>query len=135
MKSEDMSKEMWSLANIITGFSVAQPLAVAIAMGNELKKFQHMPTDKKTIIVVIAVVFAAIYCFAVHRCRVLAKTVEKERDPVWREVNIGRMICIGLFTGVFIFALYAPELFPEDKAFSPDKAMGTNVIAVIKNPN
>jgi hypothetical protein len=32
MSSEDLSKELWSLANIITGFSVKQSLASALAL-------------------------------------------------------------------------------------------------------
>ena len=111
MKSDDISKELWSLANIITGFSVAQSIAVTIALGKDLAGFQHQPVVVRLAVSGMAVVFAGVYCFAVRRCWVLARSVDSEHDVIWRQVTRGREFCIWLFTGVLIFGLFAPEIF------------------------
>ena len=38
--SFNFAKELWSLANIVTGFSIAQSIGVAIALGKDLEKIQ-----------------------------------------------------------------------------------------------
>jgi hypothetical protein len=114
MKSEDMSKELWSLANLITGFSVAQSVAVAVALGKDLFDLQHQHIPVKTTVSAIAFFVAAGYCAAVYRCRVLARSVDQEHEDIWREVTWWRMACICLFTSILIFGLFAPEIFPKE---------------------
>jgi hypothetical protein len=111
VKSEDISKELWSLANIITGFSVVQSVAIAIAFGKDLAGLQKEEEVVKVALAVIAVVFAGVYCFAVRRCWALARSIDSEHEIIWRQVTRGRELCIWLFTGVLIFGLFAPEIF------------------------
>jgi hypothetical protein len=114
MKSEDLSKELWSIANIITGFSVAQVLAVTFALRGNLAVLQ-CPDHRalKIAVSIIAVLMGGAYCFAVHRCRMLALSLDADHDEIWRQINYGRMACILLFTAILIFGLFAPEIFHQ----------------------
>lgn len=126
MSSEDISKEMWSLANIITGFSVAQCVGVSIAMGKDLADFQNKPWPAKLIVAVISVIVAWVYVFAVGRCWRLARTANPQHETIWREVTCGRQVCIWMFTGIFLIALFAPQIFPKEKTITPVKAVNAN---------
>jgi hypothetical protein len=112
MNPEDLSKELWSIANIITGFSVAQVLAVTFALSGNLAVLQS-PNRRavKIAVSIIALLMGLAYCFAVHRCRMLALSLHAGHDEIWREINYGRMACILLFTAILIFGLFAPEIF------------------------
>ena len=50
-----MIKELWSLANIVAGFSVAQSVAFAIALGKDLGKLQSQK-------VLVKIVLTILYC-------------------------------------------------------------------------
>ncbi len=113
MKAEEISKELWSLANIVTGFSVAQYIAATLALGKDLTDIQHLAPFLKLIIVVAAAIFSLSYCFAVQRCGALALSVDATHSIIWRNVTRGRILCILLFTCLFVFGLFAPEIFPE----------------------
>jgi hypothetical protein len=116
VKSEDISKELWSLANIITGFSVVQSVGIAIAFGKDLAGLQGGKLVVKFAVALVAVVFAGVYCFAVRKCWVLSRSVDSEHETIWRQVTRGRELCIWLFTGVLIFGLFAPEIFRHIRA-------------------
>jgi hypothetical protein len=111
MKPDDISTELWSLANIITGFSIAQSIAVAIALGKDLAGLQRQTSVVKWAVALVTVCFAGLYCFAVHKCWTLARLSDSGVEAVWKQVTYGREIAICVFTLVFIFGLFAPELF------------------------
>ena len=111
MNSEDMKKELWSIANIITGFAGAQPLAIAVALGKDLEKLQGTTITFKAVISFIALGFAVLYCLAVHRCYMLARPMDTEHERIWRQVTLGRKLFIFLFTAVLVFGLFAPDIF------------------------
>jgi hypothetical protein len=90
-----MSKELWSLANLITGFSVAQSVAVTVALSKDLTDFQHQTIAVKITVAVIAILVATGYCAAVYRCRILVCSVDRHED-IWRHVTWWRMGCIYL---------------------------------------
>jgi hypothetical protein len=113
MEKMDLSKELWFLANIITGFSVAQSIGVSIGFAKDLADFQLQALPVKVAVTGIAILFCAGYCCAVWRCRFWAKHLNPERESslIWDEVTYGRIACIVFFTGVMIFALFGPNLF------------------------
>src|SRR5262245_21054931 len=106
MKPEDMSKELWSLANLITGFSVAQSIAVAVALGKDLMDLQQQHIPVRVTISVIAMIVATGYSAAVYHCRILAGSFDTQHEEIWRQVTWWRVACIYLFTSVLVFALF-----------------------------
>ena len=106
-----MINELWSLANIIAGFSVAQSLAFAIALGKDLATLQSKTVCVKVVLTVFCVVFGAAYSLAVIQCYDLAMSIDEAHKAVWLQVTYGRIICIWLFTTVPIFGLFAPNIF------------------------
>ena len=110
MNNQDMIKELWGLANIIAGFSVAQSLAFAIALGKDLAGLQSQAVTVKIVLTVFCLVFD-VHTFAVFRCFHLAMSVERVHEAVWLQVTYGRLICIWLFTTVPIFGLFARNIF------------------------
>lgn len=112
MKSEDLSKELWSLANLITGFSVAQSLAASIAFGKDLSQLELKTFTFKMTVSVIVIIIAALYCGAIHSCRTLARSVDKEKshDLIWEKINRWRIACIILFTTIFVFGLFEHDI-------------------------
>jgi hypothetical protein len=127
MKSEDMSKELWSIANIITGFSVAQALAVTFALSKDLAGLQSQNPALKITISIIALMVGAAYCFAVHQCRLLALSLDAEHDTIWRQINYGRMACIFLFTCISHFRVVcAGDIPPEIVQSNTRQAMRPN---------
>ncbi len=115
--SFNFAKELWSLANIVTGFSIAQSIGVAIALGKDLEKIQKQTVVVKGFISFLAFACGVGYSYAVWRCWDLAKLVDTKiptnlnYSTIWREVTYGRIIGILLFTVVLIFGIYAPNIF------------------------
>jgi hypothetical protein len=109
MKPEDISKELWSLANIITGFSITQSLASALALpGNGYLHFLHTwPWYYRVLASIIPLIFACLYAYGVWRCWQLADP-QGTQIKVWREVTIGRVACIWIFSFVLIIGAFAP---------------------------
>jgi hypothetical protein len=108
MKSEDYGKELWTVANLVTGFFVAQYLAAAIALGDTLDDLAKKRFPFKITISLIAVGVGLFYCGALQSCRTLAASLdsEKKHDAIWARANAWRMGCILLFTLLFIFAVF-----------------------------
>jgi hypothetical protein len=129
MKSEDMSKELWKLANLMTGFSVAQSIAVAIALGKDLTDLQHQSGAFKLTITIIAIIVASGYCAAVYHCKTLATSIEKVHENIWRHTTWWRIACIYSFTTIFIFGLFAADIFREPK-LTPSNVAAEQMINV-----
>lgn len=106
----DPSAELWKLANIVTGFAVAQGMAFAVALGTDLGSLQSLTISKKLGVTLVAIVFATAYSIAVHRCWKLAPS-EPLMDRAWRETTYGRHTAIWLFTALGVFGLFAPNIF------------------------
>jgi hypothetical protein len=113
MKTEDILKELWSLANIVTGFSVAQSLAFAVALGKDLAGLQSQIMCVKVVLTIFCIVFGCAYSFAVWRCHRLAMSVDNVHSNVWLQVTRGRIFCIWLFGIVPVFGLFAPNIFSK----------------------
>lgn len=113
MKPEDIVKELWSLANIITGFSIAQSLAFAVALGKNLAELQDQILGVKIVLTIFILIFGAVYTFGVLRCHRLAMSGEKTFLQVWREVTYGRIFAIWLFSLLPIFGLFVKNIFGD----------------------
>ena len=105
----DINAELWKLANIVTGFAVAQGIAFALALGGNLGRLQSASLGTKLILAIVAILFASAYSIAVHRCWTLS-TPDTSMVVVWREVTYGRHATIWLFTALGVFGLFAPNL-------------------------
>lgn len=105
----DTAVELWKLANIVTGFAVAQGLAFSFALGKDLGRLQSAPLRVKVALTVASVFFASAYSFAVQRCWTLANP-DSGVVAIWREVTYGRHAAIWLFTALGVFGLFAPTL-------------------------
>lgn len=104
-----MNAELWKLANIVTGFAVAQGIAFALALGGDLGRLQSAPLRVKVALTIVSILFASAYSIAVHRCWALASP-EPGVAGVWREVTYGRHVAIWLFTALGVFGLFAPNV-------------------------
>jgi uncharacterized membrane protein len=114
MKSDDLVKELWSLANIIAGFSIAQSLAFAIALGKDLKELQNQELRVKIVIGAFCVAFGFIYSYGVWRCYEAAISVSDAYETIWREAMWGRIFAMFLMTGISLFGLFAPNIFKKE---------------------
>jgi len=77
--------------------------------------FQHQHISVKIVVGLIAFAVAAGYGAAVERCRILASSIDREHEHIWRHVTLWRKGCIWLFTIILLFGLFAPEIFPKAK--------------------
>jgi hypothetical protein len=107
MDGTDLVKELWSIANIITGFSAVQSLGFALAVCKDLGGLQRQPAPVKGLLIILCVIFAGFFSWGVFRCYDLAMRVDGAYDPIWLQVTYGRVICILLFTAFPVFALFA----------------------------
>jgi hypothetical protein len=112
MQSDDYGKELWSLANLVTGFFIAQFIAVSLSLGKDLDDLAKKPIAFKITISLIAVTFAIFYCCALRACRQLARSIDHDRkhDAIWAQVNAWRIAFILLFTSLFVFALFEHDI-------------------------
>jgi hypothetical protein len=113
MQDDEMIKELWSLANIIAGFSIAQSLAFAFVLGRDLVGLQSQTMRVKVVLTIFCVVFAALYSFGVFWCYHLAMSVVQAHDLIWFQVTCGRVAGIWLFGAVPVFGLFAPNIFGQ----------------------
>ena len=105
----DSNAELWKLANIVTGFAVAQGIAFALALGGALRRLQSAPLRVRLALTIVSIVFASAYSLAVQSCLSLANPAE-DLAVVWRKVTYGRHAAIWLFTVLGVFGLFAPNL-------------------------
>lgn len=105
----NMPAELWKLANIVTGFAVAQGIAFCYALAKDFAMMQSLSLPVKSVIALISFVFAGVYSFAVYNCWTLVD--RDKREGIWRQVTYGRWVAIWLFTLLAVFGLFAANLF------------------------
>jgi hypothetical protein len=108
-------KELWSIANIITGFSVVQCLGFALALGKDLSLLQRQEIWFKLLLSILFFVSAGIYISGVWWCYFLATHhgTDAACENIWWQVSLGRSICILFYTAVPIFGLFVPNMFKD----------------------
>ncbi|WP_150047956.1 hypothetical protein [Methylomonas rhizoryzae] len=115
MDTADLVKELWSIANIVTGFAVMQGLGFSFALGDKLRFLQNSNGCVQTVLALICVAITGMYCFAVWRLEYLACShIDRSLRGVWREITIGRIAAIAVFNaGLPVFAIYAKAIFSQ----------------------
>lgn len=119
MDTADLARELWSIANIITGFAVMQGLGFCLALGGNLGRLQSQSFCVKSGLGFVCLIFSALYAYAVWQCANLAldsclagKVGGQDLASVWQSVTYGRISAIGLFSAVLpILALFAKNCF------------------------
>jgi hypothetical protein len=101
---------LWGLANIVTGFAVAQSIALLYALGKDLRDLHKAPMGTKKWIAIPIGLFSCFYVGAVWGLAWLAIDSDPSEDSIWLWVMVGRSVAIGAF-GLFALAsLFAPEI-------------------------
>jgi hypothetical protein len=97
----DMENHLWNLANIVTGFAVAQSLAFLYALGQ--KEFSDaVDSPVATVIIVIATAIASVvYSTAVYLIGAQGASLAdaEQEKKIWASVTWGRIVSILIFNG------------------------------------
>jgi hypothetical protein len=99
----DMEQNLWTLANIITGFAVAQGLAFLYALGqSEFAKAVDNPTAN-WIILIATIVASILYCGAVYLIWARGSSLtDSQYLEIWKSVTLGRIAAISVFNGLVL---------------------------------
>lgn len=115
MKSEAMVQHLWSLANLIVGFSVVRSLATAYEFDKALSALRTAPVRAQAFFVFVRFLFASLAATAVWYLSVLATPLDPTHANIWEATTVGRIICIYLFAALSVLALIAPKLTTRDR--------------------
>ena len=113
MADTNFVEKVWDLANVITGFSVAQNLAVVYGMGkgdfrNSMRSGgEHLAAAAGTIAFSVAYILAICWCgrtMAPALCFDLSPTAPGQLTDctIWHEATCGRIWTVILFTLVML---------------------------------
>jgi len=106
-----MEDRIWNIANIVTGFSVAQNLAFLYGMGRDLTFLQRESAQIKYPVAIAIMIFVLLYLGAVWDLHILAQDMPGVDSRIWLHVSIGRSVAITIFGALAIAGLFAPELY------------------------
>ena len=106
-----MEDRIWNLANLVTGFSVAQNLAFLYGMGRYLSFLQHESAKIKYPVAVTIMISVLLYLGAVWDLHILAQDIPGGDSRIWLHVSIGRSVAITIFGALALAGLFAPELY------------------------
>ena len=117
MDSKDLAKKLWDMANLITGFAVAQSLVVSLAIINNQMGWICDPSAP-VISIGALVVITLLYCWALVVCgRLGSKLGESEHRDIWCYLTGGRIAAVLLFNVVLLVVIHgAPEHCPHPTA-------------------
>ena len=105
MEDIKLAEKLWDLANIVTGFAVAQVIATTFALANN-QIAALTGRAARWIAFVCTVVFTGFYLGAIIWCNHKGADLDPQHTDVCAAVNCGRMVAIVLFTLVLLFAPY-----------------------------
>jgi hypothetical protein len=111
MNEPEMIKELWKIANIITGFSIVQSLGFAIALGKDLESLEEQSICFKIVISILFMFSAVLYSVGVTKCYRLAMAIQAPCGDTWFQVTYCRIVCIWIYTTVPIFGLFVRNIF------------------------
>jgi hypothetical protein len=101
-----MALKLWDLANLITGFAVAQILATTFALaGGKLRTILQGPAAHWTAFVVMILV-TGLYLTAIVWCGSKGRSLERYHPEVWCVVTAARVGVVVLFRLVEVATLY-----------------------------
>jgi hypothetical protein len=104
MDAVHLAEKLWDMANLITGFAVAQVVATTFAfVKGDLKviagAFRHWIALSGTF------VFTGFYVFAIIWCGCEGNRLSPERPDVWCHTTEGRVLAVVLFTVILVLTL------------------------------
>jgi hypothetical protein len=107
----DYSSQFWSLANAITAFSVAQVIAVLIALG-QYPCLALGVAEAIELVLVVSIVFPIFYGSGVCLCHYaevafLGEAVTRAQRQWLRKAMYGRLAAILLFTAFFYAGVWS----------------------------
>ena len=95
-----MAEQLWDLANLITGFSVAQCLATLFAIvKGDLNQWLKKAGDYYWSGVGMAI-FTALYCAALLYCGSRGAQLDLAHRTIWLECTAGRIAAVILFAAI-----------------------------------
>jgi uncharacterized membrane protein (DUF485 family) len=96
--------KLWDLANLVTGFAVAQSLAIIFSMArNDFK----MPNKKRHWLAFIGItLFTICYIVAIELCGNEGQLLDKTHANLWQQVTRGRVFAVILFALVTVGVIY-----------------------------
>jgi hypothetical protein len=119
-----MADKIWDLANIVTGFSVAQSLATIFMLAKDEMKLLHDDNGYRIMRKATAV-YTLFYLAAIILCGVAgakldtgAKPDHSDNTDVWWLVTIGRAVAVIFFTGALYGTIDGHRHFKAERAQS-----------------
>ncbi len=116
--SMNVAEKLWDLANLTTGFAVAQSIATAFALAKGEFRFALRTKFDHWFGFIATFIFNVLYTVAIVWCRSRALDVQAGLDKsVWTTVTWGRGIAIWLFAVVTLLAFLGHlKNFQQDSA-------------------
>jgi hypothetical protein len=119
-----MVEKLWSLANIVTAFAVAQNLGLTYAVARRDLNIASRGDVALWFALGATVVFTALYVAAIMWCGTKGASLDTAGNGgVWRLVTAARVSAVVLFTAVLLLALYGHK-HDGPQPTSPGKALG-----------
>jgi hypothetical protein len=118
MKKEDLSKELWSLSNIITGFAVVQAIGFCYACLKSEFGDPKITIEVKMTITAFLILVTLAQCYAIYWCagkciaitETDAETDKKQLTQILCQAAWGRIIAVGSLLIPCLLCLFAPAL-------------------------
>jgi hypothetical protein len=106
MENTKMSEKLWDLANLVTGFAVAQGLAMIFALVRG--EFRRALEDAQGHWVVFGatIVFTGLYIWAIIWCQRAAQP-QSDAQKIWTPVTCGRVAIVTLVTVAMLLTVWA----------------------------
>jgi hypothetical protein len=93
-----MSEKLWDLANLITGFAVAQSLAMIYAIARWDPKYALSTALARPIALVLTVLFNGVYVLFMWWCEQAGRPSNPAGSVhIWKVVTYGRIATIAAF--------------------------------------
>jgi hypothetical protein len=92
------------IANLVTGFAVAQVIATTLALANGQIVGLKGPLGHWLAFIFTAI-FTALYLIAINWCNANGSRLSPEEPDIWRNVNKGRKIAIAVFTLILFLTI------------------------------
>jgi hypothetical protein len=99
-----MTDKLWDLANVITGFAVAQALATTFALAKqELKALEGGPDH--LLAAISTVIFSGFYISSIGWCNTNAHGLMRDDEEIWHRATQGRVLAVLLFNAYLLLTL------------------------------
>lgn len=102
-----MAEKLWDLANLVTGFAVAQSIATTFVIAKgDLNNSLRGP-GAHFVAIGATLIFTVFYIFAILWCRAKGSSLDSsDNSAIWCPITAGRVFAVVLFTSVTLGTLY-----------------------------